>query len=558
MSAPVPAREAERIAALKNYGLMDSAPEAVFDEISALAGFIFHVPIAAVGLLDERRLWFKARIGFDFDELPRDAVICAHTILEPEILVVPDAQADPRFADCPHVSGPPGIRFYAGVPLLTREGHALGALCVVDTEPRFHFGMEQREALKILGRHLMAHMEVRCSSVFLARALRERRQAEEAQHALLLERERELGRLNEMKDHFLALLAHELRNPLAAIVNALELLRSPVPEDAAIVIETQVAHLSRLIEDLLDLSRVTRGKVALRKTVLNLAEAVGIAARAARSAFFKGSQQFTLELPQTPLWVQADPVRLEQIVTNLLANAAKFTGPGQRVRLCLKAEGGNALLSVSDEGIGIAPDMLERIFEPFVQAEAGGNRSGLGLGLPLVRQLAGLHGGSVEAHSDGPGRGAAFHVRLPLAPAPVLLPPELKEEAPPEEAALLPAHAPVGRRVLVVEDNDALGGTLTRLLSRWGHQPLLVRNGAVVLDEALAFHPDVALVDIGLPGRDGFSVAQCLRGAGELEGLRLLAMSGFGGEEERAREAGFNEFLLKPVDPQALRRLLEA
>ncbi|MDD5350224.1 MAG: ATP-binding protein [Chthoniobacteraceae bacterium] len=552
MSAPMPEREAERLAALRDYGLMDTPPEAVFDEIAALASYVFHAPIAGIGLLDERRQWFKARIGIDFTEAPREAVFCAHTILEPDILVVLDALDDPRFVSCPYVVGPPGVRFYAGVPLITREGHALGALCVVDTEPRESFEPEQKDALKTLGRHLMAHMELRCSSAFLARALRERRQSEQAQHALLLERERELGRLNEMKDHFLALLAHELRNPLASIVNALELLRSPAPEDAAAIIETQVTHLSRLIEDLLDLSRVTRGKIALRKTALDLVEAVRAAARAARSAFFKGGQQFILELPETPVWVQADPVRFEQIVSNLLANAAKFTGPGKQVRLCLEAAEAHALLRVRDEGIGISPAMLERIFEPFVQADAGRDRTGLGLGLPLVRQLASLHGGSVEVRSEGPGRGAEFIVRLPLQASP-----PAPSSEPAEEAALVSPRLPVCRRVLVVEDNAALGSTLSRLLSRWGHEPRLVNSGAVVLEEALAFRPEVALVDIGLPERDGFSVAKCLCSTPELAGVRLFAMSGYGGEEEHAREAGFHEFLLKPVDPLALRHLLE-
>ncbi|MEI8233786.1 MAG: ATP-binding protein [Verrucomicrobiota bacterium] len=554
MNAPLPEREAERLQALRDYALMDTNPEAVFDEIVALASYVFHTPIAGIGLLDDRRQWFKAHIGLDFAEAPRDAVFCAHTILEPEVLVVLDALADPRFATNPYVLGEPGIRFYAGVPLTTREGHALGALCVMDTAPRERFEPEQKEALKTLGRHLMGQIEIRYSSAFLARALRERRQAEQAQQERLLEHERELARLNEMKDHFLALLAHELRNPLASIVNALELLRSPVPEDAARIIEGQVTHLSRLIEDLLDLSRVTRGKIALRKITLDLVEAVHDAARAARSAFFKGGQDFVLKLPETPLWVQADPVRLGQIVSNLLANAAKFTGPGKQVRLGLEREDAHAVLRVGDEGIGIPSDMLERIFEPFVQVDAGSARSGLGLGLPLVRQLVGLHGGSVEVRSDGPERGAEFFVRLPLAAAPPVQPPQ------PAAATPVSLRAAGGRRVLVVEDNAVLGSTLSRLLSRWGHEPQLIASGAVALEKALAFHPDVALVDIGLPGRDGFSVAECLCRAPELAGLRIIAMSGFGSEEERAhaREAGFHEFLLKPVDPLLLRRLLEA
>jgi len=554
MNAPLPEREAERLQALRDYGLMDTPPEAVFDEIAALAGYVFRAPIAGIGLLDDRRQWFKARIGFNFTEASRALGFCAYTILEPDVFVVLDTLEDPRFSTSPYVLGEPGIRFYAGVPLTTREGHALGALCVGDTQPREGFAPEQKEALITLGRHLMAQMEVRYSSAFLARALREQQMADQARQSRLLEHESELQRLNEMKDRFLALLAHELRNPLASIVNALELLHSPAPE--ARIIESQVAHLSRLIEDLLDLSRVTRGKVALRAAPLNLVEAVHDAARAAGLAFAKGGQQFILELPETPLWVQADPVRLEQIVSNLLANAAKFTGPGKKVRLCLQQEDDHAALRVCDEGIGIPMDMLEHIFEPFVQGDDGRSGSGLGLGLPLVRQLVSLHGGSVEVHSDGPGRGSEFLVRLPLLVSPAAQTAVLAAAAAP--APVLALQHPVAHcRVLVVEDNAALGSTLSRLLSRWGHEPCLIASGAVALERALAFHPDVALVDIGLPGRDGFSVAECLRGAEELSGLRLFAMSGYGGEEEHAREAGFQEFLLKPVDPLFLQRLLE-
>ena len=253
--------------------------------------------------------------------------------------------------------------------------------------------------------------------------------------------------------------------------------------------------------------------------------------------------------------MQADPVRLGQIVSNLLANAAKFTEPGKHIRLCLLQEGAHAVLRVCDEGIGIPPDMLEHIFEPFVQVNAGRDHSGLGLGLPLVRQLVGLHDGSVEVHSEGQGRGAEFLVRLPLSAAPTVRQPQQADAD--GEVAPRPAFR---RRVLVVEDNAVLGSTLSRLLSRWGHEPHLIASGIAALEKALAFHPDIALVDIGLPGRDGFSVAECLCRAPELAGLRLIAMSGYGSEEERihAHEAGFHEFLLKPIDPLFLRHLLEA
>ena len=554
MTAPLPPDEAGRLQALADYGLMDTPPEPVFDEIVALASYVCKTPIALVPLLDEKRQWFKARSGLDVAETPREHAICAYTILEPDGMVVPDAQADPRFASNPMVAGEPGIRFYAGTPLTTREGHALGTLCVLDTKPRHHLDPEQQQALRTLGRHLMAQIEIRYSSAFLAKALVERRQAELEQQHRMQEHERELRRINEYKDRFLTMLAHELRNPLAAILNAVELLRSPQPDDAVEIVEGQVRHLSRLIEDLLDLSRFTRGKITLKKITLNLVGTVRAAARAMQPVLTRGGHHFETRLPEEPLWVKADPIRLEQVVSNLLTNAAKFTGQGKQIRLTLEREAPHAVLRVRDQGIGIPPEMQERIFEPFVQVEETRTNGGLGLGLPLVRQLVQLHNGSVEAHSEGPGRGAEFIVRIPLHEPP--LPAPAAETVEQSAAPRLPSR----RRVLVVEDNPDLGGTLSRLISHWGHEIAWVSQGSVALENAQRFHPDLALIDIGLPQMDGFAVAECLCGAPELAGMRLIAMSGYGDEEDRARarQAGFNEFLLKPVDPALLRQILEA
>jgi len=554
MTAPLPVYEAERLQALCDYGLMDTPPEAVFDEIVALASYVFKTPIALISLVDEKRQWFKARTGLDVSETPREYAFCAHAILEPDVMVVPDARADPRFASNPLVLGSPGIRFYAGAPLITREGHALGALCVIDTKPRPQFDPEQRQALQTLSRHLMAQIEIRYSSAFLAKALVERRQAELEQQNHILEHERELSRLNELKDRFMTMLAHELRNPLASILNAVELLRSPDPDDAVEIIEGQAKHLSRLIEDLLDLSRVTRGKITLKKTIIDLVETVRTATRAARPILSKGGQHFVTELPEERLWVQADPIRLEQIVSNLLINAAKFTERGKQISLSLRREAAQAALRVCDQGIGIPREMQERIFEPFVQAEEARTSGGLGLGLPLVRQLVRLHNGSVEVQSEGVGRGCEFTVRFPLHDEPLTAPVDETEDgfaAPPTGAR---------HRVLVVEDNPDLGGTLSRLISHWGHETGLVRAGSAALEKALAFRPDIALIDIGLPQMDGFAVAECLRDSPELAGIRLVAMSGYADEDDRSHavKAGFNAFLLKPVDPSFLRQLLEA
>ena len=552
MKSLLPADEAERLQALADYGLMDTPPEPVFDEIVALASYVFRAPIALVSLLDEKRQWFKARTGLDVSEIPREHAFCVHTILEPEGMVVSDALSDPRFASNPFVTGKPGIRFYAGTPLRTREGHALGTLCVLDTKPRFHLDPEQMQALQMLGRHLMAQIEIRYSSAFLARALVERRQAELEEQNRLVEHDRELQRLNESKDRFMTMLAHELRTPLASILNAVELLRSPEPEDAVEIIEGQVRHLSRLIEDLLDLSRFAKGKITLKKTTLDLVETVRVVTRAMQSVVAKGGQHFEMHLPEEPLWVKADPIRLEQILGNLLTNAIKFTSQGKQIHLALEREALHAVLRVRDQGIGIPPEMQQRIFDPFVQVEETRTNGGLGLGLPLVRQLVQLHNGSVEVQSAGMGHGSEFIVRIPLH--------DQANTAPVAETGNGSSPQQLHRRcrVLVVEDNPDLGRTLSRLIAHWGHEIEWVPQGSLALERALQFHPDFALIDIGLPQMDGFAVAECLCGAPELTDIRLVAMSGYGGEEDRTRamQSGFNEFLLKPVDPAVLRQIL--
>ena len=554
MSAPLPAHEAERLQALADYGLMDTPPEPVFDEIVALASYIFRAPIALIPLLDEKRQWFKARTGLDVTETPREHAFCAHTILDPEGMVVPDALTDHRFASNPLVQGSPGIRFYAGTPLITREGHALGTLCVIDTKPRPPLAPEQKQTLHSLGRHLMAQIEIRHASALLAKALKNRRQEDVEEQNRILAHDEALQHLSEAKDRFMTMLAHELRNPLASILNAIELLRSPEPDDAVEIIEGQVRHLSRLIEDLLDISRFTRGKITLKKTTLNLVETMRAASRAMQPVLTKAGRRFTTQLPGEALWVKADPVRLEQIVSNLLLNAAKFTGPEKQIHLSLEREGHYAVLRVCDQGIGIPPEMQERIFEPFVQVEESRANGGLGLGLPLVRQLVQLHNGSVEVQSEGLGRGSEFIVRIPLQAEPITLTVEETGNG----SASPKAH--LRCRVLVVEDNPDLGRTLHRLISHWGHESELVRLGSAALEKALEYHPDVALIDIGLPQMDGFAVAECLCGEPELAGMRLIAMSGYGDEEDRARamQSGFNEFLLKPIDPALLRQILEA
>jgi signal transduction histidine kinase/CheY-like chemotaxis protein len=361
------------------------------------------------------------------------------------------------------------------------------------------------------------------------------------------------------RDQFLAMLGHELRNPLAAIHTATELLvRNPgEPERPAAVIARQTRKLTRLVDDLLEVSRVESGKIALRRSVTDLRGAVersleGMAARAER-----GGVQLDVALPADPVPVDGDPVRLEQVVGNLVANALKYTPTAGTVTVGLLVEDGRALLRVSDTGIGIAPDLLDEIFEPFTQASTSLDRSegGLGLGLSLVRGLVALHGGDVRARSEGPGRGSEFLVELPLSARPL----ETAARARPATSATVePQDGPARRHVLVVEDNADNRETLVMLLESFGHEVVTASDGPSGVQVAIDAHPEVAIVDIGLPGFDGYEVGRRLREALG-RSVTLVALTGYGqaDDRDRARAAGFDVHLTKPADVELVAAVIE-
>jgi signal transduction histidine kinase/ActR/RegA family two-component response regulator len=361
------------------------------------------------------------------------------------------------------------------------------------------------------------------------------------------------------KDEFLAMLGHELRNPLGVIRTALELLsdaQSTRARRQVTRIEHQIAHLSRMLDDLLDLSRVSRGRITLQRQPCELRQLVAAALEA--STPFTAGREVGFRHGEEPLWVDGDPVRLEQVVTNLLQNAVKYTPPERPIELSVRRDDGWALLSVRDQGIGIRQDELGRIFETFTQLDSSLARSGggLGLGLSLVRHLVRLHGGKVSAYSDGPGTGSEFVVRVPLLSA-HRVPLEPAEGDVPRPEVRPQAPSPDPRRVLVVEDLDDAREALGELLELYGHQVELAADGTTAVDLAVLHPPQVALVDIGLPGLDGYEVARRLR---ERLGsaLVLVAMTGYGQAEDRrrSREAGFDHHLVKPVDPERLVSLL--
>jgi PAS domain S-box-containing protein len=371
----------------------------------------------------------------------------------------------------------------------------------------------------------------------------------------LEERTAELQHADRRKNEFLAMLAHELRNPLAAISSAVQLSsRAGTDVDSVAwtneVIERQVKNLSRLVDDLLDVSRITQGKVQLRKELLELGPVVTRAVAIVHHVIDDRKHELSISLPQEPVRLDADPTRLEQVVVNLLNNAAKYTEPGGRIGIEVERQGDEVVLAVRDTGIGIPPAMLPRVFDIFTQVERSSDRSqgGLGIGLTLVRSLVEMHGGSVTASST-PGEGSVFTVRLPLGE-------EQPEQSP--RADVESRGGDSAARVLIVDDNADLAQSTAELLKLSGHDVQTAYDGPSAIEAARAYRPDVILLDIGLPGMDGFDVAGRLRQEQELENTVIIAISGYAEkvDRSRSREAGFDHHLVKPVDFNILLTLL--
>jgi signal transduction histidine kinase len=358
------------------------------------------------------------------------------------------------------------------------------------------------------------------------------------------------------KDEFLATLAHELRNPLAPLRHGLDILRRrPDGEEAADIrdmMDRQLVHLVRLIDDLLDVSRVTQGKIELRKELIQVADVVRSAVEASRPLMESAGHSLSVELPSDPIWLDADLTRLAQVIGNLLNNAAKYTQEHGQIRLAARAEDDDAVITVSDNGIGIAPHMQAEVFRLFAQVDSRSDRSGggLGIGLALVKQLVDMHGGSVQAESEGLGKGSVFSVRIPRAVG-------AKSPADTHErAAATPTARPL--RVLVVDDTVEVAQTIGWMLEEIGHEYHLVHDGRKALEAARAFRPDAILLDIGLPGMDGYEVCRQLRADEQFRETPIVAQTGWGQDQDKARaaKAGFDHHLVKPVALEDLERLL--
>lgn len=389
--------------------------------------------------------------------------------------------------------------------------------------------------------------------ILVFRDITERRRLERELH----QRSLDLVERDRRKDEFLAVLAHELRNPLSPIANTLHMLRlqfasHPEIERAGAMMERQMSHLVRLVDDLLDVSRITRGKFELRKQSIELATVVGRTMESVRSLMNERQHHLRIDLPTEALWLEADPDRVEQVLANLLSNAAKYTPHGGEILLSAQCEGGEIVLRVRDNGIGIRAEAMAQLFDLFHQADRvpGHVSEGLGIGLTLVRNLVEMHGGSVSATSAGQNQGSEFVVRLPASPSHSGPAASLSAEPPPPVRPL---------RILVTDDNRDSAESMAMLLAAMGHETHTAYDGEQALQIAKDFPPQVIFLDIGLPhGLDGYELARRLRRQSGLEKVMLVAMTGYGQEEDRhkSKAAGFDHHLVKPAELTEISRLL--
>jgi two-component system CheB/CheR fusion protein len=473
----------------------------------------------------------------------------------------------------PHASGPlreigaaiVAARRRGTTPEAFESADVLGAammirfseLCVGDLEAVIVLLEPRAELTALTAQVRLLEEDLRATRADMDAANAELLSANEQLHGANEELQTRLAELRDAleagrhKDDFLAMLAHELRNPLAPILSAMQVIRrhpdnSDVVQRAREIVERQVRHQAQLLDDLLDVSRITRGLIKLRKGAIDARSAVAAAVEATRPVIDARGHALAVLMPDTPLRLEADPTRLTQMVTNLLDNAAKYTNPGGHIEVGAQRDGTDVVIRVRDTGIGIPTDMRTRIFELFTQGDVPIARplGGLGLGLSLVRSLTEMHGGTIDVTSEGPGRGSEFTIRLPAGAV---------EGTSGSETT----SVPTARHVLVIEDNADAREMLRMALELDGHRVETAADGTSGVETALRTTPDLVLIDIGLPGLDGYAVARRLRAAlGQR--VTLVALTGYGQSEDRRRtsEAGFDAHLVKPVDPDVLSRAL--
>jgi signal transduction histidine kinase/ActR/RegA family two-component response regulator len=533
----LPDDEVARLKELWAYDLIDTPPEAEFNDLVRLASIVCDTPVALVSLVDASRQWFKAKQGIDISETPRSVAFCNHIILQKDLMVIEDAAEDPRFSCNPLVVSDPKIRFYAGAPLITAAGHALGSLCVIDFIPRT-LDQNQREALQLLSRQVVSQIERR-------RAQAELVVAEQVKQAM---------------DQLLSLLSHELRTPLNAILGWAQVLSKGVLSESQVrqasgAIERSARTQGNIIDDLLTLNRMLAKDVSIARESVQVVEVIESVVKSLESSANDKKIRFVRHgFDFSDAFVLGDRHGLRQVFSNIISNALRFSRAESDVGISIQRSGSAIQVVVSDHGVGISPDFMPHLFDRFRQADSSPARrhGGMGVGLAIAKYLVDLHHGEISVSSAGEGRGAQVTVTLPL-----LMDRHVVDES---SASSDDVEALRGKRVLVVDDEPDSLALVLELLRERGAHAVGATSAADGMKVAAQLSPELIVSDIGMPITDGYDFIRELRkqSNSSLRQVPALALTAFAGEKERLRAlaAGFDRHMPKPFDGGELLRSL--